>query len=255
MEEYKNNISTDAAIGSILSNFETSWIMNSVDGSLNLRFRPFAEPMPNFVDIVNRQLDAVLANSPDYKDQVEETKFETNKEIIQAICRYYNISFTVPFEEIHPVELYGISHTMYDIFVSRFTDYMVDFFIMYIINNTDSIYAYLTSNGEKKPKEKELQGRNFIDPKFYVIHNNLNTIVMNMVYYDITIADLLSYFLPQNISVRMIELLQDNGDIYKYHYAIFLQDQRYVADLLTVIKLKMQAKTQEIYQLNVGEEQ
>lgn len=252
MMEYKNNIDTDMAIGSILSNFETPWIMHTVNDSLNMKFRPFTEPMPNFVDIVNRQLDAVLYNAPDYRDKVLETKIETNKEIIDAICSYYKLSFSVPFEEIAPLELCGISHTMYDIFVSRFTDYMVDFFITYIINNIDSIYAYIVDES-KKPKDKEIQGRNFIDPRFYVIHANLNTIVMNMITYDITLEQLLSFFLPQNIAPRMIELLQDNGDIYKNHYAIYLQDPRYVADLLTVIKLKMQAKTQEAYKLQTEE--
>ena len=255
MENYVNSIDTDMAIGSILSNFETPWIMHTVNDSLNMKFRPFAEPMPNFVDIVNRQLDSVLYNAPDFRDKIEETKIETNKEIIDAICTYYNLTFTQPIEEIHPVELFGISHTMYEIFISRFTDYMVDFFIMYIIKNVDSIYSYLMADGTiRKPKEKDLQGRNFIDSRFYVIHNNLNRIVLNMISYDITLEDLLSFFLQPSIAYRMINILQDNGDIYKNHYASYLQDNRYMADLLTVIKLRMQAKTQEVFTVHVKEE-
>lgn len=256
MNNYINSIDTDAAIGSILSNFETPWIMHSVYQSLNMKFRPFSEPMPNFADIVNRQLDNVLGQAPDFRDKVEETKVETNKEIIEAICQYYNLSFLVPFEEIHPNELYGITHTLYDVFVSRFTDYMVDFYISYIINNVDSIYAYLLSDPNiKKPKEKELQGRNFLDPKFYVIHNNLNRIIINMISYDITLEDLIGFFLPGPVGVRILQLISDNGDIYKNHYAAYLQDQRYMADLLTVIKLKMQVKTQEVFGVNVKEEE
>ena len=37
----------------------------------------------------------------------------------------------------------------------------------------------------------------------------------------------------------------DNGDIYKTHYACYILDQRYSAGVLTNIKLKLQAKTQE----------
>jgi hypothetical protein len=75
---------------------------------------------------------------------------------------------------------------------------------------------------------------------------------MNMTVYDITLQELLSYFLAPNVANRMIELLQDNDDIFKNHYAIYLNDQRYMADLLTVIKLKMQAVTQEMYMVKVN---
>lgn len=246
MDNYINSIDTDIGIGSILSNFETPFIIHTIQDSLNMKFRPFAEPMPNFVNILQRQFETILANSPDYKDQIEETRDKTYIEIIETICGYYGLVFTKPFEEIHPTELFGIASTMYDIFISRFTEYMIDFYIRYIIDNSDSIIAYLSkADNVYKPKEKDNVGRTFIDHKFLIIHQNLNMIVMNMTTYDITLDDLINYFLPPNMAVRMNELLDDSGDIYKNYYAVYLQDQRYMADVLTVIKLELQSKTQK----------
>ena len=149
MNNYTGSIDTDMAIGSILSNFDTSWVMNTIHDSLNMKFRPFGEPMPNFVDILNRQFDSVIDAGPDYKEKINETKVDTYKEIITAICDYYGLVFTEPFEEINPVELYGIAHTMYDIFISRFTDYMIHFFVTYInirhSNNCTCIHIYFKS--------------------------------------------------------------------------------------------------------------
>jgi hypothetical protein len=54
MNNYVSSIDTDIGIGSILSNFETAWVMNTVRESLDIRFRPYEGPMPNFVDILNR---------------------------------------------------------------------------------------------------------------------------------------------------------------------------------------------------------
>ena len=130
---FAGSIDTDMAIGSILSNFETAWVMNTVHDSLQMRFRPFAQPMPNYVDILERQFNTIIMAGPDYVEKIQETRNETYKEIIQAICGYYNLVFTKPFEEVNPVELYGITHSLYDIFVSRFTDYMIEFYIKYII--------------------------------------------------------------------------------------------------------------------------
>ncbi len=253
MNNYTGSIDTDMAIGSILSNFESSWVIHTVQDSLNMRFRPFSEPMPNFVDITNRQFAAILDASPDYRDQVTFTRDETFREIVNTICEYYNLAF-LDLETIGSGELFGIAHTMYDIFIARFTDYMVDFYISYIINNMDSIYAYLVADETiKKLREKDMPVKSYIDPKFQLIHANLNKVILNTASYDIPLDTLLTFFVDPNSAVRLGMLLSDRGDIYKNYYAIYLQDQRYMAELLTCIKLKLQARTQEAYDINRGE--
>lgn len=245
---FAGSIDTDMAIGSILSNFETAWVMNTVHDSLKMRFRPFSQPMPNYVDILERQFNQLLVASPDYKDKVNETRAETYKEIILAICEYYHLIFNKPFEEINPVELYGIAHSMYDIFISRFTDYMIEFYLKYVQNNMDSIYAYLSADDNiRKPKEKDSMAKSYIDPKFQLIHANLNKIILNMVTYDIDLNSLLTYFLDPTTANSLSQLLTDTGDIYKNYYAVFLLDDRYMASLLTCIKLQLQSRTQESY--------
>lgn len=256
MNGYVNSIDTDAAIGSILSNFETPWIMHTIQDSLNMKFRPFNEAMPNFVDILEREFNAIKPQAMDYLDKVEETRIETYKEIIQAICEYYNLDFVEDIDSLHPMELHGVARTMYDVFVSNFTYYMIRFYINYIITNLNNIYDYLSKDPEiKKVKEKENAYRNYIDPKFLLIHQNLNTVVLNMTTYDVPLNTLLSYFLDPTYAARMSQLLADKGDIYKNHYAIYLQDQRYMADVLTVIKLELQSATQNAnYQIVQQEE-
>lgn len=244
------SIDTDIGIGSILSNFETSWVMNSVRESLDMRFRPFQGDMPNFADVINRQFEAILAASPDYRDQVLLTRDETFKEIIEAICDYYNLEFTGNFEEIQPMELYGITRTMYDIFISRFTTYIVDFYVNYIKTNIDPIYAYLNNDPNvRKPREKDSPAKSYIDPKFLLIHANLNKVILNTAAYDISMYDLLSFFTDQQTSAKLCTYLADKGDIYKNYYAVYLLDDRYMPELVTSIKLKLQRTTQEAYDI------
>ena len=216
MNNFVGSIDTDMSIGTILSNFETPWIMHTVHDSLNMKFRPFDGPMPNFPDILNRQFNTLVYSSPDYKDKVEEVRLETNKEIIEAICEYYSLEFKVPFEEIHPVELYSITRTLYDIFISRFTDYMIEFFIEYIINNINAIYTYLLNDDTvKKPREKDIPVKSYIDPKFLLIHANLNKVIYNMISYDIPFESLLKYFLDGPRYEIITKCIADKGDIYR----------------------------------------
>lgn len=246
MNNYVSSIDTDIGIGSILSNFETAWVMNSVKDSLDMRFRPYEGPMPNFVDIRNREFEVLLSSSPDYRDQILQTRDQTYQEIIEAICGYYNLEFSGNYEEIQPIELYGIARTLYDIFVSRFTIHIVDFYVNYVMSNIDSIYAYLsTDENVRKPREKDMPVKSYIDPKFLLIHANLNKVILNTASYDISLENLLYFFTDQNTATRLCQYLSDKGDIYKNYYAIYLKDERYMAELLTSIKLKLQSKTQE----------
>lgn len=238
------SLDTDLAIGTILTNFESSWVINTVQDSLNMRFRPFdVEGMPNYPDILQRQFNTIVAAGPDYIEKTNEVRLSTYREIITTICEYYNLTFEIPFENFTADELYGITRTMYDIFVSRFTQYMVDFFINYIIRNMDGIYNYLMADDTiKKPRDKDMMAKAYIDPRLQIIHANVNKVVLNMVAYDIPLVELLEYFTPNNPTLA--QCLVDKGDIFKNYYAIYLLDNRYMAQLLTEIKLKLQSKTQ-----------
>jgi hypothetical protein len=73
-----------------------------------------------------------------------------------------------------------------------------------------------------------------------------------MITYDITLDQLLTFFLPANIAQRLSTLLEDRGDIYKNYYTIYLKDQRYMAEMLTCIKLRLQAATQQAYDISAN---
>lgn len=247
------SINTDAAIGTILSHFSTEYINHIIDDSLSMKFRPFDGPMPNMVDVLHRQFMSISGEAPDYKDKLDDVTLETYKEIINMICSYYNLTFTGDFDTMNIKDIYTIAHILYDIFISRFTEYMIDFFVSYIVNNSDSIYSYLNSDeSSKKPKESSIMhsAENYIDPKFIIIHANINKVIYNMAAYDISLYDLLNYFLDPFTAQKIGSVLIDNNDIYKNHYASYIMDQRYCAGVLTNIKLNLQSKTQEVSKIN-----
>ena len=70
--------------------------------------------------------------------------------------------------------------------------------------------------------------------------------MMNLTAHDIPMSLMFQYFLEPVSAARMNELFEDCGDLYKNHYASYILDQRYMAELLTCIKLQLQAKTREI---------
>ena len=114
--------------------------------------------------------------------------------------------------------------------------------------NVGSRYGYLMSEDAiREHRGKGSMAKAYVDQKFMLIHANINKVIMNMITYDIPLETLIQYFTDQSTANRLCSLLADTGDIYKYHYAVYLQDQRYMAELLTCIKLRLQARTQQSY--------
>lgn len=241
-------IDTDQALGTILSNFSSDYILHVVQDSLNLKFRPFSDEMPNMVDILERQFSAVYANAPDYIDQISYTRSETYQEIIRIICNYYNLEFTGVFEDIEINELYGIARTLYDIFISRFTTYCIDFFTRYIIDNKESIYN-MVNNDPEAYRPREYNKKLVEDSAMLLIHANINNIIMSMPSFDVPLNTLLSYFCDPPTYNRLSTLLLDRGDIYKNYYASYISNSKTTAEMITSIKLALQSVTYDIKEI------
>jgi hypothetical protein len=239
-----NSIDTDYGIGTILANFETDYIIHVVEDSLNMKYRPFESPMPNMIDVYERNFLAIKQNSDGvYQDNIDEVRRDTYIEIINIICNYYNLTFTGDFDNMTTDNIYGIGRVLYEIFISRFTDNFINFIVTYIIKNADSIIKYLENDPDSiKPKESGIYDtKRYSDQRFIMIHANTNKVVYNMAGYDIKLDDLIHFFVDPSISDYINSLLVDNEDIYKNHYASLILNPLYSAGILTRVKLNLQS--------------
>jgi len=247
MDNNFNSIVTDYGLATILSNFESDYIIHIVQDSLTMRFRPFeTSPMPNIVDIYQRYFLDIQKNSDgSYQEQIESVKHDTYEEIINVICSFYNISPNINLDDYSGDRLYSITRILYDIFVCRFSENFINFIVRYIIYNSDAIYSYLDKQEDTiKPKEVgQFDSKYYLDNKFILIHANLNTIVYNMVSYDISLDDLFKYFLDNKTYNEFSNLFVENTNVFKEHFAPYITDQIYQAGVLTNVKLQLQAET------------
>lgn len=238
------NIDTDAGIGSILSNLDSDYIIHVVDDSLSKRFRPFDEPMANMVDVLERHFITILQNAPDYTEKVKEVRKLTYIEIISRIIDFYQLQLNIDLSETDEENIHTIAKLLYDVFISRFTDNMINFFVTYIIDNADNIYNYLKSmNNINRPRDNGAYARNnFLDEKFILIHANANMVIYNIAGYDINLDTLFKYFFNAQVADYLNSIIDDTNDIYKYHYASFIKSN-FGPEVITRIKLELQSRT------------
>ena len=238
------NIDTDAGIGNILSNLDSDYIMHVVDDSLSKKFRPFNEPMANMVDVLERHFITILNNAPDYEEKVKEVRKLTYIEIINRIIEYYQLQLNIDLSETDEENIHTIAKLLYDVFISRFTDNMINFFTSYIIDNADNIYTYLKSmENINRPRDNGAYSKNnFLDEKFVLIHANANLVIYNIAGYDINLSTLMNYFFDAQVSNYLNSIIEDTNDIYKYHYASYIKSN-FGPEVITRIKLELQSRT------------
>lgn len=236
-------INTDRAISDILSNFSDDYIENMVSDSLSYKFRPFNTRMPNIVYVLQEKFRCIYANyTGDNKEQIDQTVNDTYMEIIETICKYYGLRIAA---EIPDETLFSLAYVMYQIFVSEFTDRMINMFTDYIMNHIDDLIATMPDKHKiikttyaKKLYTNEIQNQNYI-----IIYDNLDYVLDVVETQDISLYNLLIYLSNPEIATFITSYIVDVGDIYRNCYVSYILDPASKTDMITSIKLKLVAMT------------
>ena len=239
---------TDYGIATILSNFSEGMIEDIIKESLDYRFRPFGLRAPNYPEIIDQQLSNVKVHSTGYDAEIEEQRVGSMNTIINTILDYYKLSIV---NEIPDELLYSVCYILYQLFVSEFTERMTNFFTQYILNHIDSIINKIRMdniNNTKASKNSYVK-KIYNNQDLELVYENMSYIVDILAGLDIPFVDLVAYLSDQKTADFISTYVEDTGDIYKNHFAIYLQDNRYMSQLLTCIKLRLQYKTQEAFDI------
>lgn len=235
-------INSEKSVGIILSKFSREFIMDVIEDSLKMKFRPFNVGSANLVIAIEQNLKLALLQNPAYKDNIDSVRDNTYKEIISIICKYYNLSITDDASVYNTDQAFNLAYILYDTFITNFTTRMISFFVRYIMDNKEDIYNSIYNVDEiRKNKETVSYGKKmYTDPKLIVIHSDLNNVLGNIVAHDIPFNVLMSYLVDKDTANYLSNIIQDNGDIYKYHYASYIMDPITRPDVFTAIKFEMQ---------------
>lgn len=231
-------INTDYEVSTILGNFSEELIFNTIQTSLEQRFRPFGLRAPNYPEILYSQFETTKLHSTGHDEVIDNKRDEVMMQIINIICEYYNFQIidTIPEEQ-----LYSIAYYMYQIFCSEFTQRMVNFFIGYIIQNEESLASSLLSD--------DASVRTSYAKKIYdnqtqmIILDNMAKVIDMISGLDIDFRTLVMHLSDNNIADLITTYIDQCGDTYKNHYVYFLLNQSTRSEMLVSIRLGYMSQT------------
>lgn len=236
-----NSIDTDRELAIILSKFSDQFITDMIVESLNYKFRPFANRMPNLPYVLKLQFRDIVEHCSIETDEVVEKEMEIYQNIVQLVCQYYGLQVTT---DIPDEQLYSFVYLLYQIFVCEFSDRMLAFYSNYISMNSDQLLGMI-------PDDKKSQTRSTYTKKMYSDHTivgvyeNMDTIMDIIASMDIPLYQLLVFLSDENSAQFLCSYIADTGDVYKNHFASYIRDPITRTDISTTIKIRFMNLTQD----------
>ena len=242
------SIDTDKDLSTIFGRFSDDLIENTVLESLQYKFRPFGNRLPNYPFTINEHFNGLIANYNGDPSVIIAKKNEILYDMLRIICNAYNLQIST---EIPDEQLYSLVYVLYQILVSEFTDKMFTFYSNYIVSNKDTLLAAI-------PDDQKIQIRStytkkmYSDPTIISLYENMEKIIDLVTSLPISFNKLMETLSDPNTAAFISTYITDINDIYKNHYAVYIMDQNTRTDVITTIKIRFMTITQQNMNISAG---
>ncbi|MGL5752489.1 MAG: hypothetical protein ACRCXT_18280 [Paraclostridium sp.] len=247
------NISTENEITSILSHFNTQYILDIMRDNITQKYASYNIETPNIVSSFDTYFKHLknIYTSPDDQYRIEETRINTYNEIINIICNSYNIEFNSTDIQ----DYYTVTYYLYDLFVARYNTHIINFFANFIIKERNTIYDSLSLNDYKKNKDSLTiyNKKLYKNPKLAIINANINMVLSILYGYDIPFNNILNiiYNYDKNIVRLISSCISPKTDFYKSNFVNTIQTSPISPLLLTNIRFSIQSQSVNMGDLNI----
>lgn len=237
------NIASEGELASMLSHFNPDYIFDVIKTNIANRgkYNTGIIQIPNIVTSYEQNFKNLKDTFRSDIASIEETRMMTYKQIINIICKEFNLYFSDTGE----IDYYTAATYLYDIFVCNFNTYVIRFFVNYICTEKNAIYDMCDMNAQKKNKDSSTiyAKKLYNDPKIAIISSNLGAVIYNITGMDIPFEIIIKTVYPDPIVCNFIlSIVSPVGDFYKEVYCSYIMNQELFPMNLTNIRLELQQR-------------
>lgn len=229
------NIVSENQIATILSHFNSDYIMNSIIEKIRSR-NFYSMNNPNVVYSYELNFKQIKSFYPNDVQNIDAVRVQTYQEIIDILCRYHGLSFNDSMQ----IDYYSAAYYLYDFLVANFLPHIVSFFVKYLVAEKTRLYEYIVSRGTER--DMGYSRKIYKDNKIATISSNLDVALDYIKGIDIHISTIISSLYPAEIANFLNQIVAPVGDFYKEIYVAIFNDPLMMPEVLTGIRLELQAK-------------
>lgn len=251
-------ITHDNELAYVLSKFSTDFIYVTVKESLNNTVHYYNNSTPNIVTGYETIFKQTLVEYPDAAQEINQKREEVYMNILKIICDNYQFIY----QDWDTYDLYTSVSYIYSVFVSQFQQYLLSFFINFIVKERDGLYQSLNNIPNTEEKNKGIGNiyskKIFKDYKLGAIINNLAEVIDNICAMDIPLNMYISIALATShdgvykiMADHLNAVLSTNIDFMKTYIAPLFKSC-YNTVLYSAIKLSLQQYAVETSSTNMN---
>ena len=235
------NVVTENELAEVLSHYESEFVFSVIDEAMKTRFLEVPiVAKPNVVGAWEQNFKAIRAQyGSDSNSEVLRVRSETYKEIVDTICKEFDLLFTIDDN----VDIYSAAYHLYELLVCKFTDNMTSFFANFIYKERSNLYESLRLAEMKKNKDSStIYGKKiYKDVKLAIINANIDMVIKEICSMDIPFYTIIGTICGNNSELKKyyLSIVSANQDFFQKAYVSVLNsDIR--PDIITSIRFKLQ---------------
>jgi len=236
------NITTESEVAEILSHFNSEYILNVIRDNILRKHNFYPMNPPNIVMAYDTNFKILQNNYPEKSVDIENVRIETYKEIIDILCREYQLQFNDIDQDYYSTAFY-----LYNFLLSEFSSCLINFFANFIIKEKNSLYDSTGLVDMKKNKDTSTiyNKKIYKNTKLAIINANLEHVIDNICTYDISLNTVLSnIYFDKNIVRHIESVITPIYDFFKTSYVPIVQSEIKPL-LLTNIRFQIQRMSNE----------
>lgn len=235
------NVNTENELAEVLSHYSSEFIFSIVGDAMKSRFTSVPiVAMPNVVGAWEQNFKAIIAKyGSDSREKVLYVRNETYDEIIEMICKEFNLNFTIDDN----VDKYSAAFHLYNFLVCNFIEDLSIFFANFIYKERNALYESMGLAEMKKNKDSStIYGKKvYKDIKLAIINANIDMVISQICSMDIPFYTIVGNIFGNNSELKKyyLSIISDNNNFFtKAYIPVLNSDIR--ADIITNIRFKLQ---------------
>lgn len=205
-------------IADLLIYFDENLITDTVNTAILQRCNfDTCIPGVNLAESLEQRFKYSIANiDSESRELMMEKRDKIYTLIIDIICKQFNFTFT----NYNMIDKYALAYYMYEFFISDFKNKLILFYTNFIYKEKNNIYANHLVHLKKDKNSSMVYGKKmYKNTKLATINANMDYIVSNISYYDISFEEILNnIYIEKQIIQLFIENIIPNSDFYKIFY-------------------------------------
>jgi hypothetical protein len=224
----------------VIAHFDSNYIFSIINDKLQRVNYANQLPEPNVVQAFEENFKIMNQTYPGDSQNIRNIREQVYRQIIDILTNAYNLTFNTVDDTI---DVFTAASYLYEFLVSRRNDIMTNFFVAFIVNNKDSLYNMLTTDGIKKSRDSSSNYGKLVyaDQKYVTISSNMNSVIKYISEMDVTLLNIFqSTYRDQQLTMFLDNAFADKGNFFKDYYCSTINNPEIAPIVITNIKLALQ---------------